>query len=172
MDDVSAGTLVCRAADGSRDLTREQERLYQSLLLLKQLQFDAPLPWTPQSVWEWFVGDIDAIEVVSTGLSSCCGPPGTMHLAAAQVEPSGFPTDVFGIVHEARHADGKLHDCGSRDETIAELGAFGVEYYFALWVADHVVAPNLTTAERDYARMVAADLRGGGGAFCAACGGI
>lgn len=168
----TAGTLVCRAADGSRDLTREQERAYQALSLIRRLKFDAPLPWTTESLWAWFTARVHRIEYV-TGQISYFGSGGTIYAAVpSTAAPPGFPTDVFGLVHEARHAD-VPHTCGSgRDHTIAERGAFGVQYHFALWTADHAVAPPLTTEDRSYARQVAAQLEATASAFCTPCGGL
>jgi hypothetical protein len=57
--------------------------------------------------------------------------------------------DFMGLyIHEARHADnnfGVLHDCTVQikganvmlDKTVAEMGAFGAEYYFYYWLAYH-----------------------------------
>ena len=44
--DPTGGTLVCTAAAGSADLTRAQERAFQALRVMRQLQFTRPLPWT------------------------------------------------------------------------------------------------------------------------------
>jgi hypothetical protein len=33
------------------------------------------------------------------------------------------------VIHEARHSQGFYHSCGTKDRTIAELGAFGVQYW-------------------------------------------
>jgi hypothetical protein len=47
------------------------------------------------------------------------------------------------FIHEARHNEGYGHTCttgpraGQNDNTIAELGAWGVEYYFTLWLGTH-----------------------------------
>lgn len=172
LEDPTAGTLVCRAADGSVDLTRLQERAYQTLYLLKRLEFDAPLPWTDKSLWGWFTSNIRRIQYRGTGNPNCCGG-NTMNMPAhdASRYRTGFPTGVFGYIHEARHAE-KPHTCdaGSKDRTIAEMGAFGVQYYFGLWVADHLVAPALTVEERNYARQASAFLRTR--AFCTECGGL
>jgi hypothetical protein len=40
------GALVCRASEGSVDLTTFQRYAYRALLFLKETRFDAPLPWT------------------------------------------------------------------------------------------------------------------------------
>ncbi len=33
------------------------------------------------------------------------------------------------MVHEARHGEGYAHTCGVIDQTIAEMSAYGVQYY-------------------------------------------
>ena len=191
LQDTTAPTLVCRAADGSADLTRLQERAYQTLYLIKRLQFDAPLPWTSLSLWEWFTSNVHIIRYQGSEALCCLHlgdipgarpvgftVPGGVVSAAGGLEPGatlpgGFPTDVFGYVHEARHVDGYGHDCdGIRDRNIPELGAFGTQYYLGLWLANHATAPLLTTEERSYARVSSEELRASGGAFCTACGGI
>jgi hypothetical protein len=82
---------------------------------------------------------------------------------------------VFGIVHEARHADGRHpHACGpggqqTRDVAILDMGAFGVQYFLGKWIADHAVSPPLTSDERRYAGYSSDSLRAN--AFCMECGG-
>ncbi len=183
--DPTAGTFVCHAQDGSVDLTSLQERAYQALYLLKRLQFDAPLPWTNEPLWTWFIESAQVIEYDPPGLGAIGNVPhfggGTIYIPAYvpqiivgrdYVTDQGFPTNVFGFVHEARHAQ-KQHDCnGTGDVSIPELGAFGVQYYFGLWLAGHVVAPSLTTGERNYALQASESLRASPTAFCTACGGL
>jgi hypothetical protein len=74
--DPTAGTLVCRTANGSADLTRLQERTFQALRLMQVVSFDAPLPWTTKPLI-----------------------------------------------------------CGNNDQTLPELGAWGVQYYLNEWLA-------------------------------------
>ena len=59
--DPSAGVLVCRAADGSRDLTLLQERAYQAVLMFTWIRFDAPLPWTNLTLDKWFAHAIGGV---------------------------------------------------------------------------------------------------------------
>jgi hypothetical protein len=186
--DPTAGTLACRAEDGSADLTVLQARNYQALYLMKRLEFDAPLPWTDQTLWKWFVGEVRGIRFTSASVSFCCNPPrvinvggGTSHAPASSAHRN-FPEAIFGLVHEARHADSQHpHTCygpanGSgnaiaytRDKTITELGAFGVQYYLGIWISDHLVAPVLTADERKAAHNASDTLATS--AFCA-CGGF
>jgi hypothetical protein len=168
LEDPTAGTFVCHAAEGSADLTWLQKGAYQKLWLLKRLQFDTPLPWTTKSLWEWFIGNVHKIQYLRTNYARCCGSGGVMWLPATSAV-FGFP-DPSGLVHEARHGDRKPHTCGTKDQTISEMGAFGVVYYFDLWLADHVLSPDLTVEERNYARWLSEVLRVG--AFCVDCGGL
>jgi hypothetical protein len=149
--DPTAGTLICRAADGSADLTLLQERAYQVLGIMQRLEFDQPLPWTGLSLYDWFTSNIDHINFNSSvAYSSCCRPPRTMNLVTGlfAIETgrwlqAGKPdVNVEGLmvlmIHEARHSDGHYHTCGpARDKTIAELGSFGVQYYTYVWLAYH-----------------------------------
>lgn len=167
--DPTAGTLVCRAADGSADLTRLQERAYQALLLIKQLEFDAPLPWTSSSLWDWFTRAVRGVRFVIGDRAFCCNPVGVINVPVAGAYEPGFPTMQFGFIHEARHADAWYpHTCGTRDRTIAELGAFGVQYHFGIWMAEHAIAPALTAEERRHVRNASDLLRTS--AFCQDCG--
>jgi hypothetical protein len=190
LQDTTAPTLVCSAKAGSADLTGLQERAYQTLYLLKRLRFDAPLPWTSQSLWDWFTSLVHIIRYQGSQILCCLhlddipgaapvgfiepgGVVGLNGLVAGATFPAGFPIGVVSYVHEARHADGYFHDCGdTKDKSIQELGAFGVQYYLGLWMANHVIAPPLSAAERAYVHEGAEELRSRGAAFCSVCGGI
>jgi hypothetical protein len=95
--------------------------------------------------------------------SWCCDPGAILHLTYtldnvmltenAWVDGTGDPgpggdmgaglLDFMGLyIHEARHADnnfGILHNCAnkSKDQTLAQMGAFGAEYYLFYWLAYH-----------------------------------
>jgi hypothetical protein len=167
--DPTAGVLVCRAQDGSADLTRLQERAYQALLLIKDLEFDLPLPWTNLSLWDWFTRSVHGIQFVTGERALCCFPGGVIKVPAGAAYDPGFPTFAFGFVHEARHADAWTpHPCGFRDNTIDQMGAFGVQYYLGVWIAEHAISPALTAEERRHARNASDLLRSS--AFCQECG--
>ena len=174
--DPTAGTLVCHAEDGSADLTRLQERTYQALSLIRQLEFDASLPWTNLSLWDWFIGEVRGIRFTPGGGGFCCEPLRmiVIGLSGNATIPPSFPTSEFVFVHEARHADQRHpHRCGqTKDVDIPQLGAFGVQYYLGVWIAEHTVKPALTAEERQFAKSSAEILRAAGGAFCTECGGI
>ena len=127
-----------------------RERAYQALRVLKALRFSRPLPWTRRSLYDWFThatkavrfrGDIDT--------SFCCAPARTVNIEAAYMDALADPVRgwldakggeslsalVADLVHEARHAEGKLHNCQAVDDaTFAEAGAWGVEILYELWL--------------------------------------
>jgi hypothetical protein len=173
--DPTAGTLVCSAATGSADLTRLQERTYQAIGLMRRLGFDAPLPWTGEELYPWFVHSVRGVRFRVTRYSFCCDPPGVINIAVhPDRDPSygeGFPTLIEGLVHEARHAEGgHLHTCGNADQTLAELGAWGVQYYLNVWMALHALGGGLTPDDRAYCLNRAAFLAAYD--FCTECPGV
>jgi uncharacterized repeat protein (TIGR01451 family) len=147
--DPTAGTLVCHASDGSVDLTRFQERAYQALRAMKALRFSRPLPWTSIDLYDWFVSTVSGIRFRDDiAVSFCCDPANVVNIRAAAnsaalftnrwmdaTAPLGLEDLVALLVHEARHNNGKPHTCGADDQTVDELGAWGVEYYLELWEA-------------------------------------
>jgi hypothetical protein len=148
--DPTAGKRLCRAADGSADLSLLQLRTYQVLLVLQRLEFDRPLPWTDLPLYAWFTSTIDGIRFRNDiSYSSCCNPPGTMNLVTSlfaletdrwlQAEDPDINIQGLMIlmIHEARHSEGYSHTCGTKDQTIAEMGAFGVQYWTYIWLAYH-----------------------------------
>jgi hypothetical protein len=178
--DASAGRLQCREADGSADLSPAEFEVYRGLLFLRQLQFDAPLPWTPETIWAWFRRTVPkGIEIDSVGDSHSClncpatlvWPP-TVDWSTADRSITGTAWDT--IVHEARHAEGYHHTCNYvrgrnvSDRTIAEMGADGVGYYLLLWIGDH---STVDPAFRAWART-RATLQRMGSIFCCECAGI
>jgi hypothetical protein len=105
---------------------------------------------------------------IRTGIAydSCCEPPGVLSLVGNRVEESTLPSYLEIMVHEARHVRGAPHTCGqSQDNTIADLGAFGVQYHLLMWLANHW--PEANQLEREYALNRAAWLRAT--AFCGEC---
>jgi hypothetical protein len=45
-----------------------------ALILMKELRFDAPLPWTQKPLYDWFRDLVGGVSFRSTGLNSCCSP--------------------------------------------------------------------------------------------------
>ena len=149
-DDPTAGRLVCTAAAGSADLTREQKNAYNAVLIMKELKFDAPLPWTDQPLYDWFTDSVDSI--IYRGDIRNPAFDVSKSTIWMKADPQAFHSDrwtavssLVGLyVHEARHAVA-LHTCTKyQDKTIAELGATGVETRFYEWLAYHSDAAFLT----------------------------
>jgi hypothetical protein len=152
---IADDTPVCFAKDGSRDLSRAKERAYQSLLAMKALKFDAPLPWTDRDLYSWFGGVIDGIIFEETS-NYCCapGPAGTgryLHVRlgdasavyATELWVNGVGLGMLNMVdvmvHESRHAETGQHTCPdlASDATADELGAWGTVYSLHQWLAYH-----------------------------------
>ncbi len=148
--DPGAGTLVCKAADGSADLTLLRTRTYQALTAMRLLVFDQPLPWTDQTLYGWFISNIDTIRFRNDIPNSfCCEPAHAVNLVTSLfaldtdrwLQPGDWDENVQSLmvllIHEARHSEGYYHTCGTRDQTLAEMGAFGVQYWTYVWLAYH-----------------------------------
>ena len=161
VDDITTGTYVCSAADGSVDLTLIEKNLYHAILAMRWIEFDEPLPWTELSLYDWFVQAVNGVIVDSREeFSHCCTNEGMIILGLGdnsftahtdrflrdEVGQGGFDgingvdTLVQLLAHEARHNDGEgyPHTCeNSNDKTIAEMGSFAIDYYLYRWFADH-----------------------------------
>lgn len=148
--DPTAPALVCHANQGSADLTLLQKHAYNAVLVMEAAAFDVPLPWTNLGLYDWFVAAIDGIRFRGDiAYSQCCEPANVINLRSqlgseetdAWMDPLtpalGLAHTMLLMVHEARHNNGYPHTCGSDDNTIDELGAWGVQYYLHLWLADH-----------------------------------
>jgi len=170
--DPSAGQLVCTAREGSADLTRLQERTYQAILTMRRLRFDAWLPWTNKPLYDWFVDAIDGIRFRDDiDISFCCEPKNiiniqTNNLAALKtnlwIDPQiggGLQGLLVLLIHEARHNEDYQHTCGVNDNSLAEMGAWGVQYYFLQWLAFHSDPYFLKSSHQspDYYREAARD---------------
>ncbi len=141
--DPTAGTLDCTAASGSADLTYLQKKAYQTIIIMKYLQFSQPLPWTDKNLYDWFTGTVKRIEYEYRygGMSESNAtiyvpvhPDGSTFLMSLDVwatgergpelytEPGtggswgpGLMESTAGLIHEARHAEGNgyPHTCGN-----------------------------------------------------------
>jgi len=163
-DSTSREPPACTAAAGSVNLSPMRKRVYNTLLLMRQIEFDRPLPWTTQPLYRWFVGAVRGIRFrADIQNSSCCGPDLLLNIAAPNlatsftdrwVEPSvhgGLDGFLLVLVHEARHADGNHpHTCGSKDQTLAELGSWGVQYYLARWLIEHTDQSFFSSGSTNY----------------------
>jgi len=181
--DPTAGTVACRKADGSRDLTVMQARVYRALNTLRHLSFTEPLPWTRDPVYRWLTRAVRGLDFRSDVTnSSCCSADKMINIrAVVSAGPAGgqqgfmlaitsatqMPTDfrmlasfLQLLVHEARHADGKPHTCGPSDQTMEEMGAWAAAHAFQMWIADKM-APGLVVAMPAQETMSSAIAKGG-----------
>jgi hypothetical protein len=167
-DPTASQGLACTNADGSKDFTHFQRRIYNILLAMKELEFDEPLPWTDKQLYEWFVDAIDGMRFRSDiEYSACCDPTGiiniqTNNLVANEMDRWIDPATNNGLVHimilfihEARHNEGFGHTCTEgNDNTLEEMGAWSVQYYIEIWLADHATGDFLLNPSQDYAEAM------------------
>ena len=146
-----SGPLVCTAASGSADLNAVQLRTYQTLIVIGALRFSQPLPWTPLTLSDWFSHAIRGIRITDLPFGTagfCCSPSGVIAVGSpgpvADISRFADPRRNWNgpvpyllstFVHEARHAEGPVHQCGLYDNTTSELGAWGVQYSLEAWLA-------------------------------------
>ena len=136
-----------------------QLTVYQAFRVMKAMEFDEPLPWTEESLYDWLQNAVAGIHFASTGGSYCCKEGRVIVIGVGQLtDPLRRTWDgIHGIVrvmaHEARHAEGLPHTCGSNDETIGELGAWAVHHYVDLWVAEHSAPGLYSRYEKDKAAL-------------------
>ena len=167
-DDPTGPNLVCRAADGSKDLTLLKKNVYNTLRVMRLLSFDLPLPWTDLDLFDWFAQAVNGIVFdPNAKFSRCCDDEQriviqTQFLLAAQTDlwldsyhgGAGVNSLLPMLVHEARHAEGYPHLCGTilgNDINLQEMGAWAVEYYLDLWITDHTHAAFFTTYHKEIA---------------------
>jgi hypothetical protein len=151
--------LVCRASEGSADMTYQMRRVRQALILMKELRFDAPLPWTDdRTLWDWFRGlGVGMNVVMDDSNASCCGADRMMHLSlgSTTAEPVLVGVDVLGLIagliHEARHIEVGPHPCqGIHDNRISDLGAFGCQSLYDQFMARHSDPAQVPVEYRPY----------------------
>lgn len=175
--DPTAGQAVCSAAQSSRDLTLLQAQTYRVLTIMRRLTFTAALPWTSSSLYGWMVSSIRGIRFRGEDIANsfCCSPADTINIRAT-LGPNNsglsalvFPRDFRSVgtlmvlfVHEARHNNGIPHTCSGaiNDRTIAELGAWGVQYHLNLLLANHsdpaIISPAARAGFQQDAQQVCA----------------
>jgi hypothetical protein len=120
------------------------------MTVARRLSFDAALPWTPKSLYQWMVSAIRGIRFRGDiDVSFCCDPAGTINVQTRNLAATQFPSDfrwvatlLVLIVHEARHNEGFPHTCGANDNTISELGAWGVQYYLDVFLGSLPIRPS------------------------------
>ena len=152
------------------DGPNERLATYQALRVMRFLTFDEPPPWTNLSLYDWFNQAIKGMKFFEgDGHSSCCDTAHRVRIkmggnmiisnqqyAAVFVEPRasvGLMNTIALFIHEGRHGEPFFpHTCGYDDLTLGELGAWGVQHYYYLWLADHTPLDALTAIERETAR--------------------
>ena len=166
--DPTAGQTVCSASTSGRALTRLETNVYSWLLTMRYIKFDQPLPWTPSQPYQWLIATIRRIRFrtdLGAISASCCSPANAVNVSVAgssswtSVQSNGR---LFGntslLIHEARHNNGIAHTCGTKDQTIAELGAFGTQYYYLYWLADHLdsrfMTPEIAASNRSAGQSI------------------
>jgi hypothetical protein len=164
-DPTSREPLACRSSEGSRDLSSLKRRVYNTLLLMQQIEFDQPLPWTKAPLYKWLTSAIRGIRFRDDVKNPfCCNPERVINLTAAPysdrwVDPAlgasvGLHVLMPVIVHEARHADGHPHTCGTKDRTIEELGGWAAQYYLQRWLTEHTDQAFFSSGPRNYNERV------------------
>lgn len=151
--DPTSGVDVCHENDGSANLSALQKRIYQTVYVMKLLKFSRPLPWTDLQLYDWLTTTIKGIRFVRGGVSHCCEPKNIV-VIALNGDSMLLLTDqwvmdgsIHGLMdatllyaHEARHNEGFLHACTTKngnDNTLDEMGAWAISHYFALWIAQY-----------------------------------
>lgn len=139
-------TLPIAGSPGTVPVTTVKNRVYNLLLLAKQLTFSRPLPWTDQSLYGWIIDSCDKITLSTTaGVSYAI--PANREIVIAMLSNSyllntdrwmnqssggGLANTLVLFIHEIRHLNGNggyPHTSGSNDATLQEAGSWGVQYY-------------------------------------------
>jgi hypothetical protein len=146
---------------------------YQSILVMRLLNFNRALPWTDKQLYDWFIGSIKGIRFrEDIQYSHCCDPANvidikdnpTMLISMTDlwIDPTynaGLMDTTILLVHEARHNNGFSHTCpdGAMDKTISEMGAWVVQMDLEEWIAQYGDRAFLTAPGQDpnYYREVA-----------------
>jgi hypothetical protein len=134
-----------------------QLALGQLLRAVRALEFDQPLPWTDLSLYGWVQDNISGF-VISEGTETyCCDSEGRIVISAGRLSmqlPARWDSphrntslcDLSGdIMHETRHAEiGLGHSCGAKDFLPDEMGPWGTQYHYYVWLVDHTPPGMLT----------------------------
>jgi len=138
--------------------------LYQLIRALAALEFDQPLPWTELSLYDWLKNSVTGFVITDVPESYCCDDHGRIVLSIADLtrplparwdspHPRAGLCDLAGmIVHEARHVEVGPHTCGDADTTADEMGPWGAQYHFYVWLAEQTSPGMLSELELQCAR--------------------
>ena len=150
---------------GDQAMLTTVSRLAQYLSVLARLRFDEPLPWTDETLIEWFA-DLVHVLILDAELDFagiCCDATrGGIFLRNTPSDPFQLPdTTALEVVravdgaigllkHEARHF-GFSHTCSHTDDnTVTELGAHAVDYLLGVWIGHHSSGNVIPPARRPF----------------------
>jgi hypothetical protein len=154
---------ACQNGTGPNGNVNPQLAFYQALRVIHSLQFDTTLPWTDQTLYNWLKSTIDGAVLNETEVSYCCDPTNRIVIKAFLLHQDDYqfwvnPQSGSGLigfigllVHEARHAEIGGHTCGTDDETLEELGAWGTQYYLYKFMAENTPKGYFTDLQRQSA---------------------
>lgn len=131
--------------------------MYNTFRLMKCIPFDENFIWAPQhnNLYDWMKSlNLDLIQYFSCPGGGCFNHAGGRNIYLMMdnlgnleyrqvVNPqmgNGLGFAPVLIVHEARHTTpggNKPHTCGSNDNTLNELGAWGVQHHLLNMLADN-----------------------------------
>ncbi len=163
-DAVDIPAYECTEAYGSVEDENPKLVFYQLMRTLAALEFDQPLPWTDLPLYEWLGSAINGFVITSSPESYCCDDHGRIVLSLVDLDrplPTRWDSPHRGIslcelvgkvIHEARHAEVGPHTCGEDDTSPDELGPWGAQYYFYVWLAEHTAPGMLSDLELQCAR--------------------
>ena len=142
-------------------LTNAQLSVYQAFRITRSMSFDAPLPWTNDSLYDWLRESIEGVHFAERGPAYCCKEErviviGGLDLTHPRMRSwvlSGALAIVNLMVHEGRHAEGFPHTCLGWDDSLG--GAFGTTQYLHRWVAEHSIPGFFTQLHIDEAARIA-----------------
>ena len=174
IDDPTAGwPLACAAEEGSVDLSVLQMGAYQTLRLMKAVDFAEPLPWTTLSLYDWFVTVVSTVDFDANAERSHAIPFEPKIVVTTKIETDVATGEIIQapswiyqyhhdksrmgqaavgliqlFVHEARHVEGPGHTCdGVDDQTFAEMGAWAYAYYTLLWFSDKALPTDFFSSD-------------------------
>ncbi len=114
VDTMRLGGQSCSLEQGSANLGRLEERSYQALRLLRQLELPEPLPWTSADPWSWFTEQAPILRVaLEEHADTVAEPAGTVRVevparwyAGLRAEDQGAVVDLLlAMVRAARAAE-------------------------------------------------------------------
>jgi hypothetical protein len=169
-DTTAVGPLLCHATEGSADLTYARKRVMWALILMKELRFDAPLPWTSKPLYDWYRDTINGVRIIGGEGTSRLGLDrmAIIFVRTSSTEALKWPSlqQFIGLLlHEVRHVDVGAHPCqGQWDNRVSDMGATGVQNLFFTWIGEHAEPAVIPVEYRPYANHTACTHRGS--AFC------